>query len=97
MQHFFTTSRKTAKLNSKNMNSTCPKSENCPIFKGGVLKRAESEQVYRNLYCNSGEKNYSKCVRYIVSEKTGKSAPTDILPNCSKDLNEIIKKVQETK
>lgn len=79
------------------MNSICPKSEKCPIFIGGVLKRSESEQVYRNLYCNSGEKNYSKCVRFIISEKIGKAAPTDILPNCTRDLDEIIKKMQETK
>ena len=79
------------------MNSICPKSEKCPIFIGGVLKRPESEQVYRNLYCNAGKKNYTKCVRFIVSKETGKIAPTDILPNCTKDLDDIIKKVQETK
>ena len=77
------------------MSSICPKSEKCPIFIGGVLKRPESEQVYRNLYCNAGEKNYTKCVRFIVSEKTGKAASTDILPNCSRDINEIIKSLND--
>jgi hypothetical protein len=78
------------------MNPTCPKSEKCPIFIGGVLKRPESEQVYRNLYCNADKKNYTKCVRFIISEKIGKTAPNDILPNCSRDIDEIIKKVQKT-
>jgi ssDNA-binding Zn-finger/Zn-ribbon topoisomerase 1 len=79
------------------MKNTCPKSEKCPIFIGGVLKRKESEQVYRNLYCNAGEKVFTKCKRFIISEKIGKDAPINILPNCTKDVDEIIKIMQETK
>lgn len=72
------------------MSSTCPKSEKCPIFQGGVLKRESSERVYRNLYCNAGASKYETCVRYIISEKTGIPAPVKILPNCSRNIDDII-------
>ena len=72
------------------MKEICPKSEKCPIFQGGVLKRKESEKTYRNLYCNAGTKKYETCKRYIVAEKIGKPAPIKVLPNCSKDIDEIL-------
>ncbi len=89
--------RNNTKQKTKLMNSICPKSEKCPIFKGGILKRAESEQVYRNLYCNAGEKMFAKCKRYIISERLGVAAPVDILPNCSKDIEVIIEEIKLTK
>jgi hypothetical protein len=75
------------------MEMTCPKSEKCPIFQGGVLKRANSERVYRSLYCNAGSEKYTKCMRYIVAEKAGKPAPISVLPNCSKSVDEILKEL----
>lgn len=72
------------------MKEICPKSEKCPIFQGEVLKRKESEQTYRNLYCNAGPEKFENCMRYKVAEKTGKAAPVKVLPNCSRDLDEVI-------
>ncbi len=72
------------------MSNICPKSEKCPIFQGGVLKRASSEQIYRNLYCNAGKIKYEKCMRFMVSEKVGKPAPISVLPNSTKSLDDII-------
>ncbi len=73
---------------------TCPKSEKCPIFIGGVLKRAQSERIYRSLYCSAGKANYEKCVRYIVSQKIGGPVPISILPNSTKSIEEIIKSLE---
>jgi len=77
------------------MNNTCPKSEKCPIFQGGVLKRASSERVYRNLYCNAGASKYESCMRYQIAEKTGAPAPLSILPNCSRQIDEIIESLKD--
>ncbi len=78
----------------KNMEQICPKSEKCPIFQGGVLKRKKSEQTYRNLYCNAGPEKYKSCVRYRVAEKTGKAAPIKVLPNCSREIEEVIQRME---
>ncbi|MBN2669272.1 MAG: hypothetical protein JXR60_08585 [Bacteroidales bacterium] len=76
------------------MNNTCPKSSKCPIFQGGVLKRENSEKVYRNLYCNAGASKYETCMRYKISELIGKPAPLTVLPNCSKPIEDIIENME---
>lgn len=73
----------------------CPKSEKCPIFIGGVLKREQSEKIYRSLFCSAGKENYTKCVRFIVAEKIGGPVPISVLPNSTKPIEEIIKSLEE--
>ncbi len=77
------------------MSNICPKSEKCPIFQGGVLKRESSERIYRNLYCNAGAVKYETCMRYRVAEKIGKPAPINVLPNCSKDIKDVVKSMNK--
>ena len=72
----------------------CPKIKKCPIFSGEGLKREQSKQTYKNLYCEAGNDRYGACKRYIISEKTGKSAPASILPNSSLEIDEIIKMME---
>lgn len=76
------------------MSSTCPKSEKCPIFQGGLLKRESSERIYRNLYCNAGSGKYKTCMRYMIAEKVGKPAPISVLPNCSRNIDDILKSME---
>lgn len=73
----------------------CPKTEKCPIFIGGVLKREQSEKIYRSLFCTAGYENYSKCVRYIIAQKTKKPVPISILPNSTKPIDKIIESLIE--
>jgi hypothetical protein len=72
----------------------CTKFDKCPIYKGGVLVRPESEMVYKKLFCNAGEKKYITCKRYIIAEMTGKSAPNTIMPNSFLSVMEIIDKMK---
>lgn len=43
----------------------CPKTPKCPLFNDGLLKRQESAETYKNLYCRSTTK-YKECKRYMV-------------------------------
>lgn len=77
-------------------NLTCPKFEKCPIFTGKAFKQFNSSDVYKRLYCNAGETKYKTCVRYIVSEKTGKPVPDNIMPNSTTPVEKIITLVMAT-
>lgn len=72
----------------------CPKYARCPIFLGGSTATPQSEEVYRSLFCNSGAEKYETCKRYIVSNKTGKSVPLNIMPNSFLSVEEIIEKMK---
>ena len=72
------------------MKEICPKTENCPLFKGEILQRDQSTNIYKVLFCEAGKEKYMTCKRYIASEKTGKPVPANILPNSSKSIDEII-------
>ncbi len=65
----------------------CPKVEKCPLFNGTLLKRAQSAETYKNLYCTN-ETNYANCKRFITAQKFG-TCPTFVLPNSSYSLEEI--------
>jgi hypothetical protein len=71
-------------------NSTCPKFEKCPIFTGRSFKQLNSSDVYKRLYCNAGEAKYKTCKRFIVSEKTGKPVPDNIMPNSTMEIDKIV-------
>ncbi len=75
------------------MNNQCPKIEKCPLFNDKILKREESAEVYKNLFCRNGEK-FTECKRYQVSEKVGKCADF-VMPNSSMTVDEIIQKMKE--
>ena len=72
----------------------CTKVEKCPLFNGKLLKRAGSEESYKNLYCKAGKEKWSTCMRFQTSEKVGKCADW-ILPNCSLSVDEIVSKMKE--
>jgi hypothetical protein len=71
----------------------CPKLAKCPIYQKNVFVREGAGTTYRNLYCEKGEKRFSTCKRYIVSEKTGRPAPDSIMPNSLLSIDEIIAKM----
>jgi len=73
------------------MENICPKVEKCPIFVNNVLTIENAAVAYKSLYCEAGEVKFSTCKRYIVSNKLG-SCPQDVLPNCSRTVEDIIAK-----
>ena len=75
------------------MNNFCPKTPNCALFNDNLLKRAESAEIFKNLYCKSSTK-HKECKRYIVSEKVGKCADF-VMPNSSYSIDEIVEKMKE--
>jgi len=75
------------------MDNLCPKVAKCPIFLNNVLTVQNVEVAYKKLYCEAGVNRYSICKRYIVSNKIGKCTP-DVMPNCSRTIEEIIAKIQ---
>jgi hypothetical protein len=66
----------------------CPKTPKCPIF-NGILKGTEYTETYKKLYCEAGEEGRLRCRRFQVAQKVG-MCPPDILPNSSKNVDEII-------
>lgn len=75
------------------MNNQCPKVVKCPLFNDKILKREESAEVYKNLYCRNSEK-FATCKRYQVSEKIGSCADF-VMPNSTLSVEEIIQKMKE--
>ena len=74
--------------------TVCPKLEKCPIFTGESFVLEGSSQIYKDLYCNAGSEKFETCKRYIASEKAGKPAPKNIMPNSELSIEEIIKKIK---
>ena len=74
-------------------NSTCPKFANCPIYQKNVFKNEKAGETYRILYCTAGEQKYTTCMRYMVSERAGRPAPDNIMPNSSLTVDQIISKM----
>lgn len=72
----------------------CPNVSKCPIF-SGVLKGTEYTHVYKSLYCQAGTEDYSKCKRYQIASKVGK-CPSNVLPNSTKSVEEIITEMKAT-
>ena len=74
------------------MEEICPKTPKCPLFNDGLLKRQESAENYKSLYCRS-ESKYRECKRFIVSEQVGKCADF-VMPNSFLSVDEIIVKMK---
>lgn len=68
----------------------CPKTENCPLFNGGVLESYEAYEIYLNLFCTAGEAGRLDCKRFILSAE-GYSADSTILPNDPRSIDELKK------
>lgn len=75
------------------MKETCPKIENCRLFNDQLLKRKESAETYKNLYCRDPQK-HKECKRYVVSEQVGRCADF-VLPNSSYSVEEIIERMKK--
>lgn len=71
---------------------SCPKLEKCPIYIKNVFINPKAGETYRNIYCNAGENMYKTCKRFIVSQKTGKPVPENIMPNTVLAVDDIIEK-----
>ncbi|MGE0079119.1 MAG: hypothetical protein AB7S48_14775 [Bacteroidales bacterium] len=71
----------------------CPKLEKCPIYIKNVFINPKAGETYRNIFCTAGHEKYTTCKRYIVSEKTGKPVPENIMPNTILTIDEIISKL----
>lgn len=74
------------------MSDFCPKIAKCPLFNGFLLKRAESEEVYKNLFCRDTNR-YKDCKRYMVAETVGKCADF-VMPNSSLTIDQIIERMK---
>ncbi len=70
----------------------CPRTSTCPLFNGNLLKRKESAETYKALYCRSDVK-YKECKRLIVTEKAG-SVADFVMPNSTYTVEEIIERMK---
>ena len=75
------------------MSKICPKTQKCSLFNGNLLKRKESAETYKNLYCKS-ETKFKECKRYLISEEVG-ICPDFVMPNSSYSINEIVVKMKK--
>lgn len=71
----------------------CPKTVKCPLFNNNLLKRKESEETYKSLYCKTADR-YKECRRFKVSNQFGKY-PDFVMPNSTITDNEIIEKMKK--
>lgn len=71
-------------------NIYCFKRETCKLFSKNLLKRKQSEEVYKSLYCNT-KSNWKNCKRYLVSKEIG-TCPDFVMPNSSYTVEDIISK-----
>lgn len=71
-------------------NIYCFKRETCKLFSKNLLKRKQSEEVYKSLYCNTAN-NWKNCKRYLVSKEIG-TCPDFVMPNSSYAVEDIISK-----
>ena len=73
----------------------CPKTPSCKLFNDNLLKRKDSAEVYKNLFCRAGDSKYVNCKRYMVSERTGK-CPGSIMPNSTYSIDEIVEQMKKS-
>jgi hypothetical protein len=73
----------------------CPKYKSCIIFQGESAASENSEEIFRNLFCKAGAEKYTKCLRYIVSEKVGIAPPSSIYPNSQLSPEEVVDLMKE--
>lgn len=73
------------------MKDLCSKTPKCPLFNDNLLKRAESAETYKNIYCR--DTNYKECKRFIISEKVGKCADF-VMPNSMLTIEQITNRMQ---
>ena len=74
--------------------TVCPKYLNCIIFNAKVIDEHHAK-LYKNLYCSAGRDKYSRCKRYITSEKTGVAPPDYIMPNSILSVEEILEDMKQ--
>lgn len=70
--------------------NVCKNYQNCPVFNGILHDKQFTAKSYRMQFCEAGQTGWEKCRRYQVKELTGK-CPPDLLPNCIKTAEEVIK------
>jgi len=71
----------------------CERSVKCPIYNGILNSNEMMIQTYKELYCDSGQKNHNRCIRYQVVKIIG-YCPPDILPNSHLSVEDIIKRTK---
>lgn len=71
----------------------CFKRETCKLFCKDLLKRKQSEEIYKSLFCNTSN-NWKNCKRYLVSKEIG-TCPDFVMPNSSYSVEEIISKTRK--
>jgi len=74
------------------METICPKTPTCVLFNDNLLKRKESAETYKLLFCRTDEK-YKQCKRYMISERVGK-CPYFVMPNSSLSIDNIIERMK---
>jgi hypothetical protein len=73
----------------------CPLLEKCPLFNNQLLKRQESAETYKKLYCLKAAK-FSDCKRFIVSSQVGRCADY-VLPNSFDSVESLIDRMRKDK
>jgi hypothetical protein len=74
------------------MKDLCSKTPTCPLFNDNLLKRAESAETYKNIFCRDNTK-YKECKRFIISEKVGKCADF-VMPNSMLSIEQITERMR---
>lgn len=76
-------------------NISCSKLGKCPLFNNHLLKRQESAETYKKLYCLNADR-FRSCKRYIISDKVGLCAPY-VLPNSFDTVEYLLEKMKKDK
>jgi hypothetical protein len=52
-----------------NLGRKCPYADRCDAYQGRGIPEDQSLSVWRNVFCNRGEKGWSNCRQYLIFEK----------------------------
>jgi len=74
------------------MEAICSKTPTCALFKGTLLKRKESAETYKQLFCKTVER-HKPCKRYMISDDLGE-CPDFVMPNSTMSVEEIKAKMK---
>jgi hypothetical protein len=53
----------------RNLGKRCKYADNCSLFKGIRIPENMTKSVWRNVFCNRGEKGWANCTEYEQFEK----------------------------
>ena len=70
-------------------NRKCKYAGVCPVFNGKLNEKDKPTFMYRNIFCERGNKGWNACKRYQVAQYNI-DLPENLFPGDSRTIEEIV-------